>query len=331
MNVRFGIVGCSRVARRRFLPALHSSKAGKFLFAGSRNKEKAKQYALEFHAEKHGSYEDVLADERVDAVYISTPPLSHAEWVLKAANAHKHIICEKPAFPDYGTAREATSVCRAKGVRLVENYAFKYHPQHQIAKTLAKNKLGEFSRIEIKYLYPFPPDGDIRLKPELGGGVFHDSVGYVAATAMFHFEKPPVSVWCRQKIDQGKNIDTHVSFRLDFGAGVVAEGEVEMGAKEYASRYVLYGKSGELEVCRAFAIDSDKPAELVLRVGGSEEKIVVNPASQFQLLIEDFCKELESRSSHKDFEADLLLQHKVMEAAARSIKEKRVVALSEIF
>src|SRR3989338_6989282 len=265
MNVRFGIVGCSRVARRRFLPALHSSKAGKFLFAGSRNKEKAKQYALEFHAEKHGSYEDVLADERVDAVYISTPPLSHAEWVLKAANAHKHIICEKPAFPDYGTAREATSVCRAKGVRLVENYAFKYHPQHQIANTL------------------------------------------------------------------GKNIDTHVSFRLDFGAGVVAEGEVEMGAKEYASRYVLYGKSGELEVCRAFAIDSDKPAELVLRVGGSEEKIVVNPASQFQLLIEDFCKELESRSSHKDFEADLLLQHKVMEAAARSIKEKRVVALSEIF
>src|SRR5947209_12648649 len=127
--VRFGILACSTVARRRFLPALTGATGARLERVGSRDRAKAEQFAREFSCQKYGTYEEVLADPDVDVVYLSTPPALHAEWVRRAALSGKHIWCEKPAFSDFATARDLVELCREKKVRLVEDYMLKYHPQ----------------------------------------------------------------------------------------------------------------------------------------------------------------------------------------------------------
>ncbi|MDO8510316.1 MAG: Gfo/Idh/MocA family oxidoreductase, partial [bacterium] len=263
MPVRFGIIGCSRVAKRRFLPALASSGAAELVNVGSRDQDKARRYAEEFKSKRWGSYESVLSDKEVEAVYISTPPLSHAEWVLKAAAAGKHVICEKPAFPLYSTAQEVVMECLNAGVRLMENYAFLYHPQHAVAYGLLE-AIGGLQGLEAQFTYPTPSEGDIRLDPLLGGGVFLDSFGYLIATALYYFDKLPESVVCERTFDLKKNIDTKVSVTLSFDDGRKTDGMAAMG-EEYVSRYILLGTRGTITVNRAFSVDPEMPTEVVAR------------------------------------------------------------------
>lgn len=320
MPIRFGIIGCSRVARRRFLPALVSSPCTTLTFIGSRNTEKAKGYADEFGAKRYGSYEDVLASKAVDAVYISTPPTLHAEWVLKAARAGKHIICEKPAFTDVETARAAVKACRAADVRLFENYAFLYHPQHVAARALL-SKIGGIERIKAEFSYLFPPKGDIRLKPELGGGVLHDSFGYPIAVALFYFGEMPQSASSVETRDAKLGIDTAAEISLRFSGDRIVEGKVQMGSGEYASSYILHGPHGSMTVCRAFAVDADKSTEIILEIKNKKEKIIIPPASQFQLALDDFCKTVNG-DRDTNFEDGLLMRAEVKEATRAHLTRK---------
>ncbi len=134
--VRFGIIACSSVARRRFLPALATSKLAQLVHVGSRDPAKAAQCAGEFSAAKSGDYEAVLADPEVEAVYISTPPSLHEEWVRKAVAKGKHVLCEKPAFDDFQAAVAVVDRCRAAEVCLAEGYSFRWHPQHAVVRSL---------------------------------------------------------------------------------------------------------------------------------------------------------------------------------------------------
>ena len=128
--IRFGLIGCSSIARRRFAPAVTKSSFASLERIGSRDVTKAEQFARELGAPKWGTYEDVMTDPNVDAVYISTPPALHESWVRLAAEHGKHILCEKAAFSDYRTAVAMAELCRRLKVHLMEGYVFGYHPQH---------------------------------------------------------------------------------------------------------------------------------------------------------------------------------------------------------
>src|SRR5271166_1722808 len=159
--LRFGIIACSNVARRRFLPALSASTAARLEHVGSRDAAKAAQFAREFSCAKSGAYEAVLADPHVEAVYISTPPSVHEEWVIKAAAAGKHVLCEKPAFTDLAAAKKAVERCRAAGVRLLEGYAFKFHPQHAFVRSLIEQgRTGRPRLFTAQFTYPRPTADD---------------------------------------------------------------------------------------------------------------------------------------------------------------------------
>jgi predicted dehydrogenase len=326
--VRFGVIACSSIAKRWFLPALCSASVAKLEHIGSRDLAKGQQFAGEFGRIKVGSYEEVLSDPSVDAVYISTPPLLHAEWVFKAAERGKHILCEKPAFPDYATACKAVEACRSAKVRLIENFAFRYHPQHAlVAKLLAENRIGDIRLFESEFTYPLPPAGDIRLQPELGGGVFHDSAGYPVAAAMLQLKARPISVFCR--LGTYGQVDNGFSVLLNFESGCVGFGYTAFDSY-YRSRYSLLGNKGRIEVLRAFSVQPQMTPTVVLETDAGEERFTADPANQFRLLLEDFCAEITASSPGKNFEEDLLWQHAVMDAAARSIKEVGLVNLSEI-
>jgi predicted dehydrogenase len=329
--VQFGIIACSSVARRRFLPALKLASGAQLARIGSRDAAKAEQFAREFSCPKFGSYEAVLADPQINAVYISTPPTLHAEWVHKAAAAGKHILCEKPAFSTSAEARNALAACRAAGVRFFEGYAFKYHPQHALAKSLvAENRIGAPRFFSAEFTYPRPVGNDIRLKSELAGGVFHDSAGYPVAAALMQIPSAPVSVTCELGRDAASGVDDSVAITLKFSGGEIAHLYAAFGVN-YRSRYAIAGTSGRIEVERAFAVPTDKKATVLVESDSGIEKISLEPADQFRLMIEDFCANISGGAAAKNnFEEDLLRLQSVMDAAALSAREQRTVEIENL-
>ncbi|NDF36064.1 MAG: gfo/Idh/MocA family oxidoreductase, partial [Nitrosopumilaceae archaeon] len=111
-KLRFGVIGCSRIASSSTVPAILESQFASLEHVGSRDKNKAESFAKKFHCEKFGSYQDVLSDNSVDAVYISLPIGLHEEWVIKAAKAGKHILCEKSSTISYKSAQKMVQICQ---------------------------------------------------------------------------------------------------------------------------------------------------------------------------------------------------------------------------
>ena len=132
--LKFGIIGCSRIAKRSVIPAIQKSEFAELEIIGSRSTDKAKEFAKEFNCEKFGSYEDVISDDSVDVVYISTPIHTHAEWSNKATAAGKHVYVEKSSTYDLKSAIEMVKSAKENNVRLMEGFHV------QIPSTTSKSK-----------------------------------------------------------------------------------------------------------------------------------------------------------------------------------------------
>ena len=328
--VRFGIIACSSVARRRFLPPLAASQAAQLVHIGSRDPTKAAQWAREFSDVKSGDYDAVLANPEVEAVYISTPPSLHEEWVRKAVAKGKHVLCEKPAFGDFQTAVTIVDRCRAAEVCLAEGYSFRWHPQHAVIRSLIEQgRIGQPKFFSAEFTYPRPPEDDIRLNPKLAGGVFRDSSGYPVAAALLQMPGRPVSVFCQLGQDQVSGVDDTFSLWMRCASGATAQMLVAFGA-HYRSRYAITGTQGRVEVERAFSVGPQMKTLIALETDAGPERIEIAPDDQFRLMTDDFSAKLRGAAASRNaFEADLLLQHAVMDAAARSHREGRVIALSD--
>ena len=136
-KIRFGIIGCSSIAERTTIPAIIRAKNATLQTIGSRNIDKAKKFATKFSCRSYGTYDDVLNDRNVDVVYISLPIGLQEELVIKSAKAGKHIICEKSASTSFTDAKKMVKICTNNKVRLLEGFAFRFHPQHkQIMKII---------------------------------------------------------------------------------------------------------------------------------------------------------------------------------------------------
>ncbi len=286
--IRFGLIACSSVARRRFAPALLSSGSATLERAGSRSALKSAAFAAEFCCVKSGSYEDVLHDPDVDCVYISTPPTEHAKWAIAAARHGKHVLCEKPAAMNMREALAVLESCRSNDVCFLEGYAFAFHPQHaEFKKLIREGAIGSPRLFTAQFSYPMPSTGDYRFRKELGGGVFFDSAGYTVAAALMTIESHPAEVFTVLENDKQLGVDVGTSIFLRFGSGETAQLYSGMGL-QYRSRYAAHGSRGRIELERAFSVSPDH--ETVIRIENDEGLICsrVPRADQFAIMIGRF-------------------------------------------
>ena len=169
-KIKFGIIGCSRIAKRSTIPAIIKSEFAEIEIIGSRSLDKAKTFSNEFNSKKFGTYEDIISDDSVDAVYISTPIGTHEDWAIKAASAGKHILCEKSSTTSFESAKRMIKHCKQNNVRIIEGFVFRFHPQHQKVKELIdNNKIGDLVSFNGSFGFPAFPEGDIRYDSKLGG------------------------------------------------------------------------------------------------------------------------------------------------------------------
>ena len=151
-KIRFGIIGCSSIAERTTIPAIIRAKNATLQTIGSRNIDKAEKFATKFSCRSYGTYDDVLNDRNVDVVYISLPIGLQEELVIKSAKAGKHIICEKSASTSFTDAKKMVKICTNNKVRLLEGFAFRFHPQHkQILKIIDRRSFGRTFTLISKF------------------------------------------------------------------------------------------------------------------------------------------------------------------------------------
>jgi D-xylose 1-dehydrogenase (NADP+, D-xylono-1,5-lactone-forming) len=248
-RLRWGIIGTARI-NRRLAPAILAA-GDRLTILGSRDPERGRAAAAELGAERSGSYADVLASPDVDAVYISLPNGLHGTWTIQAAEAGKHILCEKPLAPTEAECREMVSACERHGVHLVEAFMYRHHPRWQRVHQLVESgALGQVRMLRANFGFLLRRDGDIRLEPNLGGGALQD-VGCYCVNVARWFLGEPVRVLGLATDSRGVGVDTHAAAVLEFGSGALALLECSFDTAGHQS-FELIGERGRVEVPRAF-------------------------------------------------------------------------------
>ena len=329
-KIRFGVLGYSRVAKRSVLPALADSVHAELVIVGNRNVEKAQECAEQYGC-AIGSYEEVLASKGVDAVYISLPSSLHEEWSIKAAEAGKHVWCEKPAALSYSSAKQMVEAARKNNVRLMEGLMFRLHPQHAKVRALIDDgTLGELLTFDGCFAVPMPGREANILKSELGGGVLNDAAVYPIRASRMIFNAEPIRVACSLTMDSHTGVDVKVDMLLIYPNGKSAHVSSIFGSY-FQSTYRVLGTEAQLTAARAYAVPKDKVTKLLLSKDDTITEIDIPPADHFALMLEDFCEEISlGAKSKKRYKEDLLAQARILDAARLSNKEKRFVKLSEL-
>ena len=327
---RIGIIGCSNIAKKSVLSAIQSSNNAEISIIGSRSIEKAESYSKLFSCQEFGTYDDVLNSKETDAVYISLPVGLQKQWVSKAAKHGKHAICEKSSTNSFQSAKEMISICKENETRLMEGFMFRFHPQHKTVKEhINQKRLGDLFSFHGVYGFPMPPDNDIRLNQDLGGGVLNDAGCYPVCASRILFNAEPLQVSCNLFESKEFSVDLQFSGMLVYPNKRVASMHVGYGM-HFQSTYDIWGDKGKIHLNRAYNVPPQDKTRIILETEQITH-IEIDAINHFRIMVETFCSELQgNKIADFNFEDDLLNQAKTMEALRISHKEKRVVDVNEI-
>ena len=257
-RIRWGILGCARISRRGLIPGIQGSRGGTLTTLASRDPATSEAWSREFGVPKSaGSYEEVLADPEIDAVYIPLPNELHRKWVHAAADAGKHVLCEKPLALDVAEARDMVDYCRDRGVILMEAFMWRHQPRSlAIRKMVAEGAIGTLRLIRVSFSFSIDP-GDWRLDSSRGGGALWDVGCYGVNAARFFSGTEPKSLWARAHFWK-TGVDMSLVAGLEFPGDLVATIDCSF-EQPYRCAYELVGTEGSIEVPDAFLPPSEGP------------------------------------------------------------------------
>ena len=281
--LRWGLLGTARI-NRMVIPPLRVSAGNRLLAVASRDAGRAAAYAKEWGIERaHGSYEALLADPEIDAVYIPLPNHLHAEWTIRAARAGKHVLCEKPLALTVAEVNAMEAAARESGVVLAEAFMYRHHPQTLKVKELVDGgAIGAPRFLRGTFTFQLDRPDDVRLRPEWGGGCLWDVGCYPLSFARFVLGAEPALVF-GSAVAGPTGIDETFAGQLVFPGGVFVQIEASFRA-QYRTHFEVTGSEGTIVVRQPWKPE-DLPL-LVTRDDGTDE-IAVGGDDRYLLEIED--------------------------------------------
>ncbi len=319
-SVRWGILSVSNHYTLRVHHQLAGSDVTKVTGIASRDAERAKQAARELGlARSYGSYEALLADPGIDAVYIPLPNHLHAEWVKKAADAGKHVLCEKPFALDAAQADEAVRYAESRGVKVMEAFMYRFHPQWVHAREVVRSgEIGKVQFIHTQFTFNNRDPRNIRNILEAGGGSIYDIGCYACSSARFIVGKEPERAVSILRRDPEFGTDTLSSGMLDFGD---ARALFTVSTQSFPVQQVdIVGTSGSVTIFIPFNMYGDVPAELRITTGIGPRTVRLGPAGQYRLMFDAFSKSvIEGRPAPTPPE-DAIANMRAIDALFRSEK-----------
>jgi len=329
-KLRWGVLSTAKI-NDRLLPAFAKSHTSAVVAVASRDLAKAKEYAAKRgipHA--FGSYEALLADAGVDAVYISLPNAMHDEWTRKAADAGKHVLCEKPLTVTAAESEALVAHCRGRGVRLMDGHMWPHHPRTaKIRATIDAGAIGPVEKVVAAFTFNLDglPAGNIRMQPQAGGGGLLDVGCYTTYAIRWWMGAEPLRVYAAAHYVHG--VDVGMSGVMTFAHGRTAT--FDCGFTHPLRTHVeIVGTTGTIRVPNMWIPDAHAAFEILRQEGdfGLKAETVTTPGEdQIVHMIDDFAAAVRERRECYPNPDEAVRTARVMDALAKSARDGVEVAV----
>ena len=328
-KVNWGILGCAGIAEKAFIPAILKSRNAALAGIASRDEARAKEWADRFgFTRAHKTYQDLVDDPAIAAVYNPLPNDLHAEWSIRALRAGKHVLCEKPMAMNAAEVLAMIEAADARGVLLMEGFMYKFHPQ--IAKTLEllrEGAIGDLRSVHSSFTFSFERGrADYRWSLAQGGGALYDVGCYTISIARLVLGAEPVSVFAAAHADPATGIDMTASALLEFPGGRFGHCEASFES-QVQSRLLVVGSEGALGLDRAFSAKDFGVAIDIVR-GGARETVPIPQADMFLLMVDDFDEAVLGRAPLRFPASDAWHNMRAIDACFESIRTRERVAIA---
>jgi predicted dehydrogenase len=327
--VKWGVIGCADIAVKKVIPAMLGSDLSQVTAIASRSGERADATARSLGIPRaYGSYQELLDDPDLEAVYIPLPNHLHHEWSIAAIEAGKHVLCEKPLSTSSALAREMLETAERSGVKLMEAFMYRLHPLWvEVRRLISDGAIGELRAVQSFFSYHNDDPDDIRNRVDAGGGSLFDIGCYPVNVARMLFQAEPTDVMAAIRRDPVFATDILTSVVLDFdGRHATFTCSTQL---EDDQRVHIYGTEGRLLVEIPFNIPPDRPTRILSIAGGDppvDPRIVthqIDAADQYRVQADAFSRSIREATPVPTPPEDAVANLEVMErifadAASRS-------------
>lgn len=289
-ELRIGVLGCSRIARRSVIPAILKTPGWRLVAVGNRTAARAREVAEEFKVAAC-TLEELVAHPEVDALYISLPNSLHEKWALRAIEAGKHVLVEKPMAGSLAATRRMIEAAASRGRVLMEGLMYVFHPAiRKVHELVQAGRIGNIRSIEATFGFPEMADVDNRHDPALGGGATLDLLIYPLSFALEAAGRAPERVT--------HHVVRHARHPVD-GLGHVQLDWPEYSAQirygfgcSYRNEVLVWGDKGRIQLSRAFTPPPDLAQTIEVHTSAGREEIRIEPADHFALMLADFAAKI---------------------------------------
>lgn len=323
-RVQWGVLSTASIAMRRVIPAMQQCENAEIAAIASRSPEKAEAAAKELAIPKaYGSYEEMIADREIEAIYVPLPNHLHVEWSIRAASRGKHVLCEKPISTTVAEARRLLEARDEYGVKIGEAFMVRTHPQWIRARELVRSgRIGKLRSAFGFFSYFNIDPADVRNMAEFAGGALLDIGCYPIKTSRFVFGEEPSRVFGCIERDPSFKTDRLTSAILEYPTGqCIFSASTQM---VYYQKMQFFGTEGRIDVEVPFNPPTDKPSRLFidngkeLYGGGSQVEESFPLCNQFTIQGELFSKAILENNEVPNPLEDSICNMAVIEAIFRS-------------
>jgi len=318
-KIRWGVLSTAKIGTDKVLPAMQQGELCEITAISSRDLDRAKDAAEPLGIPKaYGSYEDVLADPDVDAIYNPLPNHMHVEWSIKALEAGKHVLCEKPIALSAEDGQRLVEAGRQHPhLKLMEAFMYRHHPRwHQARELLAAGEIGELRVVESHFSYINMDPQNIRNRLDVGGGALMDIGCYPISASRWLFGSEPTRALSLVERDPEFGTDRFSSAILDFESGrATLTCATQMNRFQWIN---IIGTTGRISLDIPYTAWPDKPCRLWIQRDLEIEEIVCEPVDQYTLQGDAFSRAILEDTDVTTPIDDAVLNMKVIEAIFKS-------------
>lgn len=327
--IKWGVLGCAGIAAKAVIPAIQSSRLGRVAAIASRDAEKASAMATRFGIEKsYGSYEDLLSDPDIDAIYNPLPNHLHVPMTIKALEHGKPVLCEKPIALNAAQASELAEAQKAANLPVAEAFMVRHHPQWKKARAMvAEGRLGDVRAIQTIFAYYLDDPKNVRNQADIGGGGLFDVGCYAINTARFLFDAEPLRAIALMENDPVFGTDRLTSGLLAFPEGrqLAFTCSTQLSLTQ---KVTVLGTRGRLEIPIPFNAPADQQTVLIFDdgrdlAGGGRQEIVIEPVDQYREQVDAFAEAVLSGTPLETGLDDAIANMKAIDALFRSATSGR--------
>lgn len=326
--MRWGILGAANIAVRQVIPATQQSPLCSVLAIASRTMDKARSAAKSLNIPRaYGSYDELIDDPDIEAIYNPLPNHLHVPWTIKAAEKGKHVLCEKPIALNASQAQQLVEVQQRTGVQIAEAFMVRTHPQWLTARDLLANgRIGELRLINGHFTYFRRNPDDVRSNPEWGGGALLDIGCYPITMSRWLFGEEPLEVIAQLEFDPDMHVDRVGSALMRFPSGQAAftfGGQVSLH-----QQMKIFGTTGHVSLNVPFNPPPDRMSRLVLDdgrdlVGSGSQEFTFAPTNQYTIQATHFAEAVRGIGAVSVPITDAINNMRVIDALFRSAKSRR--------